>query len=218
MTIENIIVENMPTIVLSPKTVKGTVILTHGYGGNKEEQLGLAWKIAQADLKVYDVDLRGHGENTNALGMEIKSDIDHLIDNVRTSGLPVIAIGHSLGGRLSLTSNADFAIGLSPALDFFYSERTQEVLSEMRSYRVRTSSETAIFEILENLAAFQPSKDDDHLIVYGSRDVPEIIRTAKYLGKTGAKIIEVENALHSDIFTLGTTAQIITNQIQQWLN
>ena len=136
----------------------------------------------------------------------------------KTYDLPVIAIGHSLGGRLSLTSNADFAIGLSPALDFFYSERTQEVLSEMRSYRVRTSSEIAIFEILENLAPFQPSKDNDHLIVYGSRDVPEIIRTAKYLGKTGAKIIEVENALHSDIFTLGTTAQIINNQIQQWLN
>ncbi|WLC81473.1 hypothetical protein [Clostridium estertheticum] len=39
-------------------------------------------------------------------------------------------------------------------------------------------------------------------IIYGSRDVPEIISLCNSLKTKNSSVIEIENAMHSDIFTL----------------
>ena len=80
-------------------------------------------------------------------------DLETSISYFRQFG-KVTAVGHSLGGRLSLISSADYAIGIAPALNKTYSPQTQELIEEMRDYRVRKSNSN-IFEILNNLPKYQ---------------------------------------------------------------
>lgn len=44
----------------------------------------------------------------------------------------VVVIGHSLGGRIALTSNVDYAIGISPALNTVFSDATMKVLTDVQ--------------------------------------------------------------------------------------
>ncbi|SMC21757.1 hypothetical protein SAMN02745134_01439 [Clostridium acidisoli DSM 12555] len=53
---------SVPSIVFTPSDLQGAAVIIHGYGGSKEEQLGLAYRVAEAGLKTFVIDLRGHGE------------------------------------------------------------------------------------------------------------------------------------------------------------
>src|SRR5271157_6042721 len=113
----------IPAIRISPENPVGAAVVVHGYGGCKEEQLGLAWRVAQSGLVADCIDLRGHGDNPRPFDATVLDDVEIAIRNCREFG-KVVAIGHSLGGRLSLTSSADFAIGISPPLEGTHGERT----------------------------------------------------------------------------------------------
>ena len=76
---------------------------------NKKEQLGPGWRVAEAGLLACVIDLRGHGEHSFPLDELAGSEIDAAIRYCRSFG-NVTAIGHSLGGRLALLSDADFCI------------------------------------------------------------------------------------------------------------
>ena len=52
----------VPCVTFKPSNSRGAVILVHGYGGSKEEILGLAWRIAENRFTTCAIDLRGHGE------------------------------------------------------------------------------------------------------------------------------------------------------------
>lgn len=54
---------HVPAFILNPGHPRGAAIVVHGYGGNKKEQLGLGWLIAEAGLLACIIDLRGHGEH-----------------------------------------------------------------------------------------------------------------------------------------------------------
>jgi predicted alpha/beta-fold hydrolase len=51
----------VPAILIQPEDPIGAAVIVHGYGGNKEEQLGLGWRVAEAGLVACVIDLRGHG-------------------------------------------------------------------------------------------------------------------------------------------------------------
>jgi dienelactone hydrolase len=40
----------IPAIMIEPAAPKGAAVVIHGYGGCKEEQLGMAWRIAEKGL------------------------------------------------------------------------------------------------------------------------------------------------------------------------
>jgi alpha-beta hydrolase superfamily lysophospholipase len=115
--IESMIIEGdnlqVPTIRIIPNDPIGAAVIVHGYGGSKEEQLGLAWRVAGSGLATYAIDLRGHGQHPLELDDAVKDDAELAIQYARSHG-SVVAMGHSLGGRLALMSSADFAIGTSP--------------------------------------------------------------------------------------------------------
>ena len=90
----------------------GAAVVVHGYGGCKEEQLGLAFRVAESGLVTYSIDLRGHGQHPLKLDYNVQDDVELAIQHARRYG-KVVAIGHSLGGRLSLMSSADFSIQIS---------------------------------------------------------------------------------------------------------
>lgn len=207
---------NIPSVILTPSNSIGVAVITHGYGGCKEEQLGLAYRIAELGITTCVIDLRGHGENTNLFDGNILLDIEGVIKYCRNFGQKVVAIGHSLGGRLSLISSADYAVGISPALDRNFSEKTQEILNNMRGYRVKQSSDEKLFKVIERLPILKNDNSINKMIIYGSRDVPEIIISCFHLKETDFLVNEVNNALHNDIFTVEDTFKYLIEQLNIW--
>ena len=205
----------IPCVILTPPVSRGVAVIVHGYGGCKEEQLGLAWRVAETGVTACAIDHRGHGEHRLPLDEDVLRDVETAVEYCRTFG-EVAAIGHSSGGRLCLISSADFAVGISPALKTTYSPATQRIISDFRSYRVRESFQGVNFEILEKLPVWQGANNKQALVLFGSRDVPEIVSSCKELRAAGQRVIEIDGALHNDIFLLEQTFGQILKQLQEW--
>lgn len=206
---------NIPSIILTPLDSKGAAVITHGYGGCKEEQLGLAWRVAEFGITSCVIDLRGHGENELSLDENVNLDVETAVRYCKRFG-KVVAIGHSLGGRLSLLSNADFFIGLSPALYRIYSNQTQDTLKVIRSYRVKEASPNINFEVLNKLPEWQFDGSKNVQIIYAARDVPEIMSACNEIKEKGVSVIQIDKASHNDIFLIEETFEKITNQLKEW--
>jgi hypothetical protein len=206
----------IPGVIIEPQFPTGAAVISHGYGGCKEEQLGLAWRVAEAGFTACAIDLRGHGEHPLLLDHEVQDDVDAAVRYCRRYGM-VVAIGHSLGGRLSLHSKADYAIGISPPLDQTYSERTQEALRKLRHNKVRSDDNNWVFEIIKNIPQWAP-KDRRYMIIYGSRDVPEIVSSCRELKEGGGNALEIEGALHGDTYLMSITYLNVARQLREWFD
>ena len=205
----------IPSIILKPTNSIGTAVIVHGYGGCKEEQLGLAWRMAEIGITACVIDLRGHGEHELPLDENILLDVETAVNYCHRFG-KVVAIGHSLGGRLSLLSNADYVIGISPALNKTFCNQTQETLKALRSYRVKEINPNVNWDILNKLPEWEYDSSRGVQILFGSRDVSDIISTCSKLKEKGVPIIQIDKALHNDIFLLEETFDNIINQLKQW--
>lgn len=205
----------MPSVIISPAEPKGGAVIAHGYGGCKEEQLGLAWRVAECGLAACAIDLRGHGEHQLTMDSEFLADMEAAIRHCRKYG-KVVAIGHSLGGRLALMSSADYAIGISPPIDPDYCARTQELLHKVRSYRVKEERSGAVFDYLKGLPALKGDRGGRTLVIYGSRDVPEIVGSCDVLKANGANVLRIEEARHGDTYQLESTFAAIAEQLARW--
>jgi pimeloyl-ACP methyl ester carboxylesterase len=207
---------SVPAILLIPEHPRGAAIIVHGYGGNKEEQLGLGWRVAEAGLLACVIDLRGHGEHPLQLDINAGSDLNAAIRYCRSFG-KVTAIGHSLGGRLALLSDADFRIAISPSLGRMYGERTQEMLRTLRSHRVRPPDLATLLAIQERLLVWDPASGSGNtLLLFAERDAPEIREGCITLMNAGVHAIEIPGAMHSDIFLVEQTFSAIRDQIGEW--
>lgn len=211
----------VPCIQFTPSKSRGASVIVPGYGGSKEEQLGLAWRVALKGITTCAIDIRGHGENSNSLDGNILTDLEVVISYCRHFG-KVAAIGHSLGGRLALVSSADYAVGISPALGSIYSSETQNALKWRRDYRVKADSSDLIFDVFAGLPVWHPEDDrkliDHKLIVYGSRDMPDIMASCKELESKGLSVIQIDGALHNDIYNLEATFEVVTGKIGEWFD
>jgi hypothetical protein len=207
----------VPGIAVIPHSPAGAAVIAHGYGGCKEEQLGLAMRVAESGLAACAIDLRGHGQHPRPLDGGVLDDLEIGIDQFRRYGR-VVAIGHSLGGRLALISSADFAIGLSPPLDPTYCPRTQELLQKLRSYRVRPDDHNTVFEILRHLPPVSEVGRERTLVVYGSRDVPEIVEAGDALIACGRNAVRLDQAIHGDTYLLESAFTAISDQLSMWFD
>ncbi|MBU3217741.1 alpha/beta fold hydrolase (plasmid) [Clostridium estertheticum] len=208
---------NVPSIIFTPSDIHGAAVIIHGYGGSKEEMLGLAYRVAEIGLKTCVIDLRGHGEHTLNLDEGVLQDMEAAIKYCRSFG-KVVVIGHSLGGRLALISSSDFAIGISPALNTAFGEETQGILKNVRGYRVREAFSGELWEVMKKLEKVKFDDNTKKSIIYGSRDVPEIISLCNSLKTKNSSVIEIENAMHSDIFTLERTFQSVISKLNDYLS
>ena len=203
---------NVPCAMITPAKSAGAVVIVHGYGGNKEEQLGLAWRVAEMGFVACTIDLRGHGENALEFGDDALKDVEAAIGYCRRYG-KVIVIGHSLGGRLALLSSADAVIALSPALCKTYSTPIHEGITSLRTYRVQEREVASVFGMLERLPVWQPANGRRVLIIYGSRDMQDIAAACRELKARGVPAIEVPGGLHNDIFLLEATVAAIKDEL-----
>ncbi|MDD1756371.1 MAG: alpha/beta fold hydrolase [Methanomassiliicoccales archaeon] len=205
----------IPALRIRPPHPLGAAIMVHGYGGRKEEQVGLGWHVAQAGLVVDCVDLRGHGEHPLPFDDDVLDDVNAAIHQVRRFG-KVACIGHSLGGRLALVSDADFTIGISPPLDGTNSARTEELLRKLKGHRVRTASPRQVFDMLAKLPHWDSSDWTRWMIVYGSKDVPEILASCERLRSAGPNVLRVEGAMHADTYLMRESIEGIRAQLGIW--
>jgi len=203
---------DLPFIRFVSETRNGSIVVIHGFGGCKEEQLGLSFRLAEFGFDTYAIDLRGHGQNCQPLSMDVLDDVNNFVRSLKGAGR-TIAIGHSLGGRLSLLCEADIRIGISPALSQTFSEQTISIVNQMRQHRVVENQPDANFRILSALPLVDNSMGSDDLILYGGRDIPEIVQACEALAAKGKNVVRFDKALHGDTFLLEASFQ----HLRQWL-
>jgi dienelactone hydrolase len=200
---------------ITPSAPSGAVVLVHGYGGCKDEMLGLAVRAGELDLAAYAIDLRGHGASAVSLDTGLADDVETAIAYARHHG-KVTAVGHSLGGRLALVSSADFALGISPAFASKYGPKTRAILGSVRDGRVRQAYPGVVFAALGELPPFEPRPERPARLLYGSRDLPEVSGACRGWAERGVPAVEIANALHSDICFLERTFDEVARTLATW--
>jgi esterase/lipase len=208
---------NIPSILIEPSKSLGFVIIIHGYGGSKEEQLGLGWRISESGFTTCLIDLPGHGENLDYFDGDIKRYVDSIIDYYKDKGR-IMVIGHSVGGRLSLTSQGKYVIGISPTLDNDFSNETKGFIKNIRSYRVRERDVEFLWQLHRQLPVFDLTESKEALIIFGTRDVPEIANSCKRIKENANIVFEIDKAFHNDIYLNEKVFEIIINQLKQWIS
>lgn len=87
------------------------VVLVHGVAEHSGRYEHVGAQLAAAGFDVLGFDLRGHGESGGARGhvatmSDFLDDVEELVNDRRALGVPVVLIGHSLGGLIA-TSYAE---------------------------------------------------------------------------------------------------------------
>jgi pimeloyl-ACP methyl ester carboxylesterase len=205
----------IPNVVLAPEPSSGAVVVVHGYGGSKEEVLGLSWRLAEAGFTAIAIDLRGHGEHPLPLDSDVLSDLEASLAHARRFG-DVTAVGHSLGGRLALLSSSARAIGISPALPTDFDEGTRHFVKSLRGHRVREQGPDTLFATLHDLPEWAPAATRDCALLYGTRDIPEILRACQALDLTGVRVKELPDATHGDTCMIEGTFQFVAACVREW--
>lgn len=208
---------NIPCAEIEPQDSKGIIIFIHGYGGNKEELIGLGWRTSESGFKSCIIDLPGHGENKGIFDEKTDKCIEAVIDYYAKETDKLALIGHSIGGRLALASKAKMAIGISPTLISTFSSETKTLITNLRSYRVRESNADVLWDLHKNLPGYDFTKKEKSLIIYGSRDFPEILDSCNNINDNFTEVIKIENALHGDIIANEDAVNIISTCLNKWM-
>ncbi len=218
MEIKNEIIQGdgfkVPCIQFTPSKSRGAALVVHGYGGSKEEQLGMALRVATVGITTCAIDLRGHGENQMPFDVKVLQDLEAALEYCRQFG-KVAAVGHSIGGRLAFASSADYKVGISPALGREFRLETREKLRDRRYYRVKEPVFGTLFELMANLPPENFEKQNS-LIVYALRDMPDILARCRELESQGFPAVQIEGALHNDIYTLEATFEAVVGKLREW--
>ncbi len=163
----------IPAYQLTPPRATAGAVLIHGYGGCKEQMLGLAARLADSGVAALCIDLRGHGEHPAPLDAGLLLDVEAALSRIRPAGR-TIAIGHSLGGRLALMSAADAVVAISPALPSRPSEEGRQMLLHFGSTAVRAASRDQILQLLRDMGPI-PSPARPTLLIHARRDIPSLL-------------------------------------------
>ncbi|MEK7702653.1 MAG: lysophospholipase [Nitrospirota bacterium] len=115
-----------------PENPRAAILIVHGLSEHKGRYLQLQTELAEAGFSAWAYDQRGFGKSTgNRTDMadyhELLSDLQKMVTRVREESrkLPLILLGHSLGGAVMATyciDNPKEAEGLilsAPAYEFF---------------------------------------------------------------------------------------------------
>jgi len=167
----------VPAYYLRPSSPTAGVAIAHGYGGCKEQMLGLAARVAEAGLAACVFDIRGHGEHPAPLDPAMVEDLEAILTFLRGFGR-VAAAGHSLGGRLALMSSADVVAAISPALPQNPSEEGRAMLAHFGSTAVRARNPFEIMGILRAMPP-PPTVSRPTLLLHAEGDIPSLIEAIR---------------------------------------
>lgn len=167
----------------------------HGYGSCKEAMLGMALTLAKAGLVCTIPDLPGHGEHPGSFGQALIEEVRTTVEGVRRHG-SVVAVGHSLGGRLALLSGADVIVAVSPALPEQPSPEGIYALRTFSTPKVRQEHPGQVVEVLRGLPVHLAS-GSPVLVVLGEEDIPSIRRACADLVSSlaGAELVNITDGM-----------------------
>ena len=163
----------IPAFLFSPASPRAGVVVCHGYGGSKEQMLGVAVAVAERGMAALVVDLCGHGENRAPIGPAMREEVEAGVAFVRRFGRTAV-VGHSLGGRLALMSSADVMVALSPSVMVQMSPQGKWMFENFPSPGVREPYFGYVNELLEKLGPV-PSHGRPCLLVYSERDIKPLL-------------------------------------------
>ena len=169
----------IPAFLFSPATAHGGVVVCHGYGGAKDQMLGLAASVAEKGMAALVIDLCGHGENTAPIGPGMRDEVEAALNYVRRFGRTAAA-GHSLGGRLALMSSADVMVAMSPSVMVAMSPQGKWMFENLPSPGVREPYSGYVLELIEKLGPV-PSHRRACLLLYSERDIQTLLDGATVL-------------------------------------
>ena len=209
ITLQQTVVAGAPAYCLLVPTRNGkSVVILHGYGGSKEEVLGLGVAAANAGWPACIPDLPGHGMHPEPLTAE---SVEKFVAELKTCGFTA-AVGHSLGGRIAMALGIKPLCLLSVPLEARFEGRRSELLRVLRARRVREVKPFAgLEEVLVTLTA--PWPDPPVLLLHAARDLPTCLAAAAQGKKSGWEIRIVRSAGHHDI----TTAPEVLTAVSNWL-
>ncbi|MEW6171970.1 MAG: alpha/beta fold hydrolase [Bacillota bacterium] len=190
------LIAGTPAYLLTPENEKGPAVILHGYGGVKEEVLGLGFALAGAGWKAYLPDLPGHGAHPEPLSAK---SVRKFVAALKTFAFRA-AIGHSLGGRIAMALGTGRLCLLSVPLDARFDGRKSDLLRVLRARRVR---EAKPFNGLEEaLAALnEPWPAPPVLLFHSFRDLPACLAAVARAREIGWETRSVNNVGHLDIVT-----------------
>ena len=206
---------SIPAYLLEPEAARGAAVICHGYGGAKEEMLALALAVVEgAGCRALCLDLRGHGENLTPLGAGVLEDGQAALDYL-AADRPVVAIGHSLGGRLALMANADLAVAVSPAAVQEISPQGRWMFENFPSPFVREPYSGYVVELLAQLGDV-PRRVTPCLLIHAARDIPNIIAGTKELAQRlpRATLHEISAHLRPDV----SSENGLVRYLPRWYN
>jgi pimeloyl-ACP methyl ester carboxylesterase len=163
----------IPAFLFSPATPRGGAVVCHGYGGSKEQMLGVAVSLAEKGTAALVIDLCGHGENTAPIGAGMRDEMEAALTYVRRFGRAAV-VGHSLGGRLALISSADVMVAMSPSVMMQMSPQGKWMFENLPSPGVREPYSGYVLELLEKLGPV-PSHRRPCLLLYSERDIQALL-------------------------------------------
>jgi dienelactone hydrolase len=163
----------IPGFLLAPASPRGGAVVCHGYGGSKEQMLGIAVAVAEKGIATLTIDLCGHGENMAPIGPAMRDEMEASVAFVRRFGRTA-AIGHSLGGRLALMSSADVMVAMSPSVMVQMSPQGKWMFENLPSPGVREPYTGYVLELLEKLGPV-PSHERPCLLLYSERDIQALL-------------------------------------------
>lgn len=163
----------IPGFLFAPASPRGGAVVCPGYGGSKEQMLGIAVAVAEKGTAALVFDPCGHGENMAPIGPGMRDELEAAIAFVRRFG-KTAAIGHSLGGRLALLSSADVMVAMSPSVMVQMSPQGKWMFENLPSPGVREPYKGYVLELLEKLGP-APSHDRPCLLLYAERDIQALL-------------------------------------------
>jgi len=163
----------IPGFLVTPASPRGGAVVCHGYGGSKEQMLGIAVAVAEKGMATLTIDLCGHGENMVPIGPAMRDEVEAAVAFLRRFGKTAV-IGHSLGGRLALMSSADVMVAMSPSVMMQMSRQGKWMFENLPSPGVREPYAGYVLELLEKLGPV-PSHGRPCLLLYSERDIESLL-------------------------------------------
>ncbi len=204
----------IPAYLIVPDQPLAGAAVCHGYGGLKEDMLGLSTRLAEHGIAALAFDLRGHGENQAPIGPEMTLDFTAAIAYVRRFGMG-FAVGHSLGGRLALMSDADAVVAVSPAVVQEISPMGRWMFENFPSPTVREPYSGYVVELLEALGEV-PDKAPPALVLAGRHDILNIIEGAQELAQRLPQVTYRE--ITAEQRPLVESDHPLTRYLPRWFN
>ena len=210
ISLQQTVLAGAPAYLLSTKAKKGPALVLHGYGGIKEEVLGLGIAVAAAGYSVYLPDLPGHGTNPEILS---GTSIWEFCVACKAHSFAA-AVGHSLGGRIAMALGIKPLCLLSVPLAARFEGRKTELLRVLRARRVREARPLAgLAEALAILAA--PWPDPPVLLLHAFQDLPTCLEAAAKGRESGWETRAVKTVGHLDIVTAPETLTAVKNYFEK---